>query len=134
MLPQPDIYYINEKLAVTTENYQFNIEIDGIVYWIEIPLGFVFDGATIPRIAWSIVGLTPFGAHNGATVIHDYLYYKEGEILPLALSTKELIIKRKLVDKLFIRHLKELGFNKFQLLMIAFFIRVGGLYYWRELY
>lgn len=39
-----------------------------------VPAGFVCDGASIPRVFWSIVG-GPFSAdHMTAAVVHDYLY------------------------------------------------------------
>jgi hypothetical protein len=39
---------------------------------ITVPSGFVTDGASIPKIFWSI--LSPFGDYFAAAVIHDYLY------------------------------------------------------------
>lgn len=39
---------------------------------ITVPAGFITDGASIPRIFWSI--LSPFGKYFSAAVIHDYLY------------------------------------------------------------
>jgi hypothetical protein len=39
-----------------------------------VPSGFVFNGASIPRAAWSIIGFTPLsGALLGPSLIHDYL-------------------------------------------------------------
>jgi hypothetical protein len=42
--------------------------------------GFVFDGASIPRIAWSLLGLAPVGPHLAAACIHDLLYESRGLI------------------------------------------------------
>lgn len=39
---------------------------------IEVPLGALTDGASIPRAFWAI--FEPFGEYFGAAVIHDYLY------------------------------------------------------------
>lgn len=39
---------------------------------ITVPAGFVTDGASIPRVFWSI--LDPFGSYFKAAVIHDFLY------------------------------------------------------------
>jgi len=39
---------------------------------ITVPLGFTTDGASIPRVFWSLLG--PFGPYFEAAVIHDFLY------------------------------------------------------------
>jgi hypothetical protein len=44
---------------------------DGTVY--TIPDGFVSDGASIPKQAWSIVGGPLSGQYRRAAVLHDYL-------------------------------------------------------------
>lgn len=40
---------------------------------IEVPVGFVTDLATVPRIFWSL--LPPDGEYAKAAIIHDYLYH-----------------------------------------------------------
>lgn len=46
---------------------------DGVV--VRIPAGFEFDGASIPRFAWSVIG-SPFHPRlMTASVFHDWLYY-----------------------------------------------------------
>jgi hypothetical protein len=39
---------------------------------ITVPKGFITDGASIPRIFWSLLG--PFGPYFQAAIVHDYLY------------------------------------------------------------
>lgn len=41
---------------------------------ITVPVGFITDGSSFPRIMWSI--FYPFDNSFGAAVIHDYLYSK----------------------------------------------------------
>ena len=41
--------------------------------WHEAPKGFICDGASIPRFAWSIAG-HPFGVFLMDAIIHDWLY------------------------------------------------------------
>jgi hypothetical protein len=40
---------------------------------IHVPVGFVTDFASVPRIFWSVI--SPIDKHGKAAVIHDYLYY-----------------------------------------------------------
>jgi len=47
--------------------------------------GFVFDGASIPRPAWSILGLTPHGDMDAASLPHDDIYQHQGKLPILSL-------------------------------------------------
>jgi hypothetical protein len=38
-----------------------------------VPAGYVFDGASIPRMFWWIPGFSPMGIHLWAALVHDYL-------------------------------------------------------------
>jgi len=64
---------LGNRLWVLVEPFIFSI--DGVIY--AIPRGFVTDGASCPRIMWSICAPVagPFG--EGA-VIHDYFHSIEG--------------------------------------------------------
>ena len=44
---------------------------------VTVPSGFVTDGASIPKVFWSI--LSPFGDYFAAAVIHDFLYSKSNQ-------------------------------------------------------
>jgi len=40
---------------------------------ITVPAGFIFDGASIPRMFWGVKGFSPVGAKLWAALIHDWL-------------------------------------------------------------
>lgn len=40
---------------------------------VEVPFGFLSDGSSIPKIAWSIIG-SPLDEYLEDAVIHDFLY------------------------------------------------------------
>lgn len=69
-----------EPLLVTPySSTEWRIERSFIYYidkenesYIIIPVGFITDFASIPRIFWSI--LPPFGQYAQAATIHDYLF------------------------------------------------------------
>jgi Protein of unknown function (DUF1353) len=42
---------------------------------VRVPIGFVTDFASIPRVFWSL--LRPDGTYSYAAVIHDYLYWEQ---------------------------------------------------------
>lgn len=39
--------------------------------WVEVPRGFISDGASVPRLLWSWI--PPLGRYGQAAVLHDYL-------------------------------------------------------------
>lgn len=51
-------------------------------WWrITIPAGYPFDGASVPRICWTLTNLLPTGTHLGAAAVHDYGYQRRGRLL-----------------------------------------------------
>lgn len=42
---------------------------------IDVPIGFVTDLASIPRLFWNI--MPPFGRYSRAAVLHDWLYHTQ---------------------------------------------------------
>jgi AAA+ superfamily predicted ATPase len=70
-LPSPKIYFISDNEAYLLEDYI----IDTIIGKITIKRGFIFDGASIPAFAWSIIHEHPFsGKLLPAAIVHDILY------------------------------------------------------------
>ena len=45
---------------------------------IVVPEGFVYDGASIPRIFWRLIGPPMAGKYAHAALLHDYLYVYRG--------------------------------------------------------
>lgn len=42
-----------------------------------VPVGFLTDGASIPKIFWSFIGSPFTGLYRRAALTHDYLYYSQ---------------------------------------------------------
>jgi hypothetical protein len=77
-----------------------------------IPAGFRFDGASIPRICWTILGLHPWHPKvRKAALFHDYLYSKGYKVL---------------ADKGFKSLLKAAGCSKFQYFCCYWAVRLFG--------
>jgi hypothetical protein len=70
----PPVQAVTETEYQTTADYQTTV--DG--WEIRIKAGFRFDGASIPRAGWTLLGLQPFsGTVVRAALIHDALYASE---------------------------------------------------------
>jgi len=77
-LPQPSIRPLpnTEGNAVISEDYAIGLPISGKTLFIKS--GFVTDGASIPKPAWSILGSYPFDPDIlGPAIVHDALYSAE---------------------------------------------------------
>lgn len=57
-----------------TEKLIYSYEVRKLGYRIIIPKDFVFDGASIPRFLWSIIGCPFSPRFRAAALVHDYLY------------------------------------------------------------
>jgi hypothetical protein len=86
---------------------------------LEVPAGFVTDGASVPRIFWSI--LYPFGSYFPAALIHDYLYSKASDHL-----TAVKKIYRKEADLIFLQAMKDVGVGWLTRRTIYRAVRIGG--------
>lgn len=80
---------------------------------IVVPAGFVTDGASIPRWAWSLVGGPMSGRYVWAAVIHDYLYVKH-------------LVKRNVADWIFWDAMRVSGVSFWKRRAMHFAVRVGG--------
>lgn len=77
--------------------------------FVTVPVGFLSDGASVPRILRSFVGT--MGRHSQAAVLHDYL--TETHLISvknnLTGKVSDQTIDRATVDKIFYESLKVLG-------------------------
>jgi hypothetical protein len=81
----------------------------------EVPDGFLTDGASIPRLFWSI--LYPFGPYFPAALPHDYFYSPESDHLNLT---------RKQADLIFLQAMKDVGVDWLTRHTIYRAVRIGG--------
>ena len=85
---------------------EFKVEIDGDPNkFVIIPKGFLTDGASVPRLFWSL--LPPWGSYGQAVVLHDYLV----ESLSYDDNGSKITIERKHADRIFNNAMQELGVN-----------------------
>jgi hypothetical protein len=78
--PQPVNYPIGERLYKLYLPFVYIWKKNDTWYRITIPEGLEYDGASIPRWAWSVLGLRPDGLIRAAATGHDFLYVNGGKI------------------------------------------------------
>ena len=65
---------VGNNLWSTIQPFEYHIgelSSDEVIY---VPIGFVTNFASVPRIFWPII--SPIDEHGKAAVVHDYCYYK----------------------------------------------------------
>jgi hypothetical protein len=106
------MFYI--KVIPIPECNMYELDRSVIVEGNLIPKGFKWDGASIPRILWRLIG-TPFSpAFMAPSMVHDYLYTKPGKM------------SRKEIDKLFLKLLIHNGVGGNLAKTIYTGVRLGG--------
>lgn len=96
--------YASEQLKkdywVVKKDFIYYLD-DTYTSYVHVPRGYLTDGASVPRIFWSVI--PPWGKYGQACVLHDYLceynYYHDG------LHTFN--ISRKQVNSIFNEAMKE---------------------------
>jgi hypothetical protein len=73
MIEQPETKIVGHNRVMLCEDYT--------QAGITVPRGFIYDGASIPRFCWSLIGLGRFGDILGAATVHDWLYVHSGYVV-----------------------------------------------------
>jgi hypothetical protein len=83
---------------------------------IRIPVGFISDGASVPRLMWSIY--PPFGRYLEAAVVHDY-YCELGRMGKSPIDSVA-------AAKLFLEAMEVCGVSKWKRTKMYWAVRLGG--------
>ena len=75
---QPVHRTIAEDVEATSEPWVCKWKYNGNTRILNVPADYTWDGASIPRFAWSLIGLTPMGLMDGPSLAHDPLYRSKG--------------------------------------------------------
>lgn len=105
---------------VLVEQFTF---ITNELFTVMVPKGFVTDLASIPRVLRLLIQVN--GRHSDAAIIHDWLYYKKGNVCFWTFSRKEC-------DDIFYQAMLESGVPKWKARTMWSGVRVGGWLAWRK--
>lgn len=89
-----------------------------------VPKGLKYDGASIPRVCWSLIGLSPDGLLRAAALVHDWCYINGGIVEDS--QGAELTLSKKEADKLFYELLMLAGVNPYRAKVAHFAVRCFG--------
>lgn len=127
-----------EPIFELVADYVYTWEKGGRQWRLIVPAGYLTDKASVPQIAWSL-GFRPDGAHEGAAILHDFLYEFRGE--PPAGSYQVFIggewwnvpnvWTRPDMDRLFGRMMREAGVSPWRRKLMYAAVRLFG---WHSYY
>lgn len=78
-LEQPTTQPITSSMSETEGRVEYVFRMRGATFRLSIETGYLFDGASIPRLCWTLLGLTPHGAMDGPAIPHDKGYQDQGK-------------------------------------------------------
>ncbi len=108
---------ISEKNWILREPFEYHVGSYPSKNVIEVPIDFVTDFASIPRIFWSI--LPPTGTYGKAAVIHDYCY-------------RTACFSKWLSDEIFLEGMVVLDVSLWKRIVIYYAVRWFGWWAWRK--
>jgi len=119
-LQQPLNRPVGERAYELVADWTYEWKHDGIRRRITVPKGFVCDGASVPRLVWTLTGILPDGLIRAAALVHDWLYAHHGR--PPSRSYQEFrrgrwvamdaVWSRAEADRLFARIMRDAGLGK----------------------
>lgn len=110
---EPQIQYAREEsielgrnLWRVTEAFRYDIGSKNSGSYVTVPRGYLTDGASVPRIAWSII--PPWGPYGAAAIVHDILC----EYLTVIYNGMPTKISRERADEILAEAMEVLGVSK----------------------
>jgi hypothetical protein len=143
MLKQPSLTPVQpEGTFHLDEDYIYTWEHEGRTFRLIVPQGFLTDVASVPRLVWTISGITPDGLHRAAAVVHDFLYLHQGAVPPQYYQVRQqgewvnidYTFTRAECDKIFARLMREAEVGKVRRRLMYLSVRVFGGPYWSRVF
>ena len=97
--------------------FGYDVGEEGSGETIEVPVGFVTDFASVPRILWSFIPC--WGKYGNAAVIHDFCYWEQR-------------YTRKRSDEIFMEAMGVLEVGRIQKAILYWIVYLFGWIHWRR--
>lgn len=95
------------------KGFKYFVGSEGSEQWVDVPRGYLMDGASVPRALWSII--PPWGSYGAATIVHDILC----EYLQLTVEGVPCKISRKQADDILLEAMKVLNVDRREIAVIS---------------
>lgn len=126
---------INEWCYIKEHTAYFVLR--GCEFRVTIPQWYVFDGASIPRLFWTPLGLTPGGLLLSASGIHDWFYQNRNEKIDCEIkgfrgtwNKLSIEFSREESDWIFYQHINLERLSRFDTDLVYKYVRRYGWIVW----
>lgn len=126
---QPDARAVADRVLMLYQDYQCEVEFGGETLHFTIPKGYVWDGASVPRFAWTITGMRPEGMMEAGACVHDWIYDKAGK-LPKESCPEKTWWTRKEADQIFDEINRLVGISNIRCNIAYAVVRTFGGAFW----
>jgi hypothetical protein len=145
LMEQPDIRPVLTRSGWSyrlNSPYFYEWEKNGVRRRLRIAAGFEYDGASVPRVLWTLTGIERDGLQRAGALVHDVMYRHEGR-LPAGMQEvwseghqewepmPEVRWSRVEADALFCRMLREAGVSRLKRRMMYRGVRLFGWRFWK---
>ena len=110
------VRHINGKIWEVME--EFTYKVFNSTAMITVPVGYITDFASIPRLCWRLIGY-PAGKYGKAAVIHDFLYSSHR-------------YSRKRSDEILYEAMGVSGVVRWRRKIIYWAVRMFGMFAWKK--
>ena len=93
--------------------------VSSLGYTITVKEGLIFDGASIPKVFWTIIGSPFTGLYTKSATVHDALYMSE-------------MLPRSICDDIFLDLMKQAGVGYFKRYTMYWAVRGFGWSVWSK--
>ncbi len=139
MIPQPDIRPTTGRWYALQDDFALTWLEDGAFFSLTVPKGFRSDGASVPRLLWSVIGLTPDGPIRAGALLHDFIYRYGGEMPAGSFrvyvrgewAASAQPITRRRADWILRHFAQAAGISPRRALLVWTGVRVGGWWSWK---
>lgn len=119
-MSDPQFIPMGDKYATAADLHVNISDVPQVQHWVHIPKGYVFDGASIPRSMWSVIG-SPFEPRlMKAACVHDW--YCE--------HTSHCYESRAIGDSVFFKLLAEAGVSPWRRRIMFVGVRLNSFWFY----
>jgi hypothetical protein len=114
---------------IIRKKFGYDIGSEGSNEFIEVPVGFMTDFASVPRLFWVI--LPQWGIYGNAAVIHDFCHWQQQITKKKGKKFVTKNISRKQADKIFLEGMAVLQVPFYHKYTLYLAVRAFGWRHWR---
>jgi hypothetical protein len=117
------------KTWIIRKKFGYDIGREGGSEFVEVPVGFMTDFASVPRLLWSVI--PRWGTYGNAAVIHDYCYWTRQVSVRRKRKITEKNISRRRADEILFEGMGVLQTAFYYRYPIYWAVRIFGWHQWR---